>query len=163
MWSPRGVSLSSAFSLQRHIAPTAGVMVWAAIPYVTRLPLIFFYGHMTAQRYPRDNFQPLLLSLLAGLQGAIFQPDNDQPHTESVSQVYLHQITSLPWPIPLSDLPQFESICLPFRQQDGKPISLFGSEVCLFQLRKKTPWTSKETCMPYIPPVSHCENMLEMI
>ncbi|GFV14261.1 uncharacterized protein TNCV_1163841 [Trichonephila clavipes] len=34
-WKPRGERLNPAFSLQRHTAPTAGVMVWGAIAYNT--------------------------------------------------------------------------------------------------------------------------------
>ncbi|GFX68370.1 transposable element Tcb1 transposase [Trichonephila clavipes] len=36
--SRRGERLNPAFSLQQHTAPTAGVMVWGAITYNTRLP-----------------------------------------------------------------------------------------------------------------------------
>ncbi|GFU89367.1 transposable element Tcb2 transposase [Trichonephila clavipes] len=33
VWRPRGERLNPTFSLQRHTAPTAGVMVWGAIAY----------------------------------------------------------------------------------------------------------------------------------
>ncbi|GFV35700.1 transposable element Tcb2 transposase [Trichonephila clavipes] len=35
LWRPRGERLNPAFALQRHIAPTDGVMVWGAIAYNT--------------------------------------------------------------------------------------------------------------------------------
>ncbi|GFX13592.1 uncharacterized protein TNCV_3136651 [Trichonephila clavipes] len=35
VWRPRGERLNPAFSSHRHIAPTAGVMVWGAIAYNT--------------------------------------------------------------------------------------------------------------------------------
>ncbi|GFU53353.1 transposable element Tcb2 transposase [Trichonephila clavipes] len=38
VWRPRGERLKSAFSLQRHTAPAAGVMVWGAIDYNARSP-----------------------------------------------------------------------------------------------------------------------------
>ncbi|GFX43245.1 transposable element Tcb1 transposase [Trichonephila clavipes] len=38
VWRPRGERLNPAFALQRHTAPTAGVMVWGAIAYNTRHP-----------------------------------------------------------------------------------------------------------------------------
>ncbi|GFU68814.1 transposable element Tcb2 transposase [Trichonephila clavipes] len=38
VWRPRGERLNPAFALQRHIAPTAGVMVWGVIAYNTRSP-----------------------------------------------------------------------------------------------------------------------------
>ncbi|GFU98857.1 transposable element Tcb2 transposase [Trichonephila clavipes] len=76
MWRPCDECLNSAFALQRHAALTAGVMVWDAIAYDTRSLLILFYGTMTAKRYVHDILQSHLLSLMAGLLGAIFQQDN---------------------------------------------------------------------------------------
>ncbi|GFU71468.1 hypothetical protein TNCV_2378551 [Trichonephila clavipes] len=35
MWRPRGERLNPAFTLQRHTATTAGVMVWGVIAYNT--------------------------------------------------------------------------------------------------------------------------------
>ncbi|GFU43087.1 transposable element Tcb2 transposase, partial [Trichonephila clavipes] len=49
VWRPRGERLNSAFALQRHTAPTAGVMVWGAIAYYTRSLLVLIRGIMTAQ------------------------------------------------------------------------------------------------------------------
>ncbi|GFY22317.1 transposable element Tcb2 transposase [Trichonephila clavipes] len=37
VWRPRGECLNPAFALQRHNPPTAGVMVWDAIAYNTRV------------------------------------------------------------------------------------------------------------------------------
>ncbi|GFX17715.1 transposable element Tcb2 transposase [Trichonephila clavipes] len=48
VWRPRGERLNSVFALQRHAAPTAGVMVWGVIAYNTRSPLVFIRGTMTA-------------------------------------------------------------------------------------------------------------------
>ncbi|GFS93670.1 transposable element Tcb2 transposase [Trichonephila clavipes] len=50
VWRPRGECLNPAFVLQRHIAPTAGVMVLGAIAYNTWSPLVLICGTMTAQR-----------------------------------------------------------------------------------------------------------------
>ncbi|GFY05781.1 transposable element Tcb2 transposase [Trichonephila clavipes] len=36
VWRPRGECLIPAFALQRHTAPTAGVIVWGVIAYNTR-------------------------------------------------------------------------------------------------------------------------------
>ncbi|GFX02814.1 transposable element Tcb1 transposase [Trichonephila clavipes] len=54
---PRGYRLNPAFALQRHTAPTAGVMVWDAIAYNTRSPLVLICGIMTAQRYFHNILQ----------------------------------------------------------------------------------------------------------
>ncbi|GFW63000.1 transposable element Tcb2 transposase [Trichonephila clavipes] len=48
VWRPRGERLNSAFVLHRHTPLTASVMVWNAIDYNTRSPLILIRGTMTA-------------------------------------------------------------------------------------------------------------------
>ncbi|GFU41167.1 transposable element Tcb2 transposase [Trichonephila clavipes] len=68
--------LNPAFALQRHTAPTAGVMIWGAIAYNTRSPLVLIRGTMTAQWYVHDILQPHVLPLMQWLKGAIFLQDN---------------------------------------------------------------------------------------
>ncbi|GFV65650.1 transposable element Tcb2 transposase [Trichonephila clavipes] len=68
--------LNPAFTLQRHTTPTAGVMVWGAIVYNTRPPILLIHGTMTAQRYVHDILQPHVLPLMQQLPGAIFKQDN---------------------------------------------------------------------------------------
>ncbi|GFX11576.1 transposable element Tcb1 transposase [Trichonephila clavipes] len=41
---PRGERLNPAFALQRHTTPTAGVVIWGAIAYNTRSPLVLICG-----------------------------------------------------------------------------------------------------------------------
>ncbi|GFV29176.1 transposable element Tcb2 transposase [Trichonephila clavipes] len=64
VWRPDGERLNSAFSLQRYTAPTAGVMVWGAIPYNTQSPLIVIRGTMTAQRFVHYILQPHVLPIM---------------------------------------------------------------------------------------------------
>ncbi|GFW56412.1 transposable element Tcb1 transposase [Trichonephila clavipes] len=54
VWLPRGERLNPVFALQQHTASTAGVMVWRAIGYNTRSPLVLIRGTMTALRYVLD-------------------------------------------------------------------------------------------------------------
>ncbi|GFX99630.1 transposable element Tcb1 transposase [Trichonephila clavipes] len=68
-------------------APTAEVMVWGAIAYNTRSPLVLIRGTITAQWYVHDILQPHVLPLMQRLPGAIFQLDNTRPHTARVSFV----------------------------------------------------------------------------
>ncbi|GFS75068.1 transposable element Tcb2 transposase [Trichonephila clavipes] len=94
VWRPRCECLNPAF----NTAPTLDVMVWGAIAYDTRSPLILIHGAMTAQRYIHDIFQPDVLPLRARLPGAIFQLDNAWPRTARIPQDCLRQIITLPWP-----------------------------------------------------------------
>ncbi|GFV69783.1 transposable element Tcb1 transposase [Trichonephila clavipes] len=64
-------------------------MVWGAIAYNTRSPLVLIRGTMTAQRYVHDILQPHVLSLMQQLPGAIFQQDNARPHTVRVLLPFL--------------------------------------------------------------------------
>ncbi|GFT15943.1 transposable element Tcb1 transposase [Trichonephila clavipes] len=72
-------------------------MVWGAIAYNTRSPLVLIHGTMTGQRYVHDILQPHVSPLIQRLPGAIFHQDNTRPHTARVSQDYLNNITTLPW------------------------------------------------------------------
>ncbi|GFV61201.1 transposable element Tcb1 transposase [Trichonephila clavipes] len=64
---PRGERLNPTFALQRHIAPTAGVMVWGAIAYNTQSPVILIRGTMAAPWYVLDILQPHVLPLMQRL------------------------------------------------------------------------------------------------
>ncbi|GFU71643.1 transposable element Tcb2 transposase [Trichonephila clavipes] len=85
VWRPRSEHLNPAFALQRHTAPTAGVMVLGAIVYNTRSPLVLICGTMTAQRYVHDILQPHVLLHMQRLPEAIFQPYNARPYMARVS------------------------------------------------------------------------------
>ncbi|GFS98949.1 transposable element Tcb2 transposase [Trichonephila clavipes] len=85
-------------------------MVWDAIAYNTRSPLVLIRGTMTAQRYVNDILQPHVLPLMQWLPGAIFQQDNDRPHTARVSQDCIRTVTTLPWPSRFPDLSPFEHV-----------------------------------------------------
>ncbi|GFT20606.1 transposable element Tcb1 transposase [Trichonephila clavipes] len=73
-------------------------MVWNAIAYNTRSPLVLIRGTMTAQRYVHDILQPHVLPLTQRLPGDIFQQDNARPHTTKVSEDCLLYVTTLSRP-----------------------------------------------------------------
>ncbi|GFT72637.1 transposable element Tcb2 transposase [Trichonephila clavipes] len=97
VWRPRGERLNPAFALQRHTTPTADGMIWGAITYNTRSPLVTIRGTMAAQRYVHTILQPHVLPLMQRLPGAPFQQDNVRPHTASVSQECFRTVIILPW------------------------------------------------------------------
>ncbi|GFW15699.1 transposable element Tcb1 transposase [Trichonephila clavipes] len=101
---------SASIQEQRHTAPTAGVMVWGAITYKTRPPLVLIRCTMTDQRYVHDILQPPVLPLMQRFPGAISQQHNARPYTATVSQDCLHTVTSLPWPAQSPDLSPIEHI-----------------------------------------------------
>ncbi|GFV59037.1 transposable element Tcb2 transposase [Trichonephila clavipes] len=109
VWRPRGECLNPAFASQRHIAPTAGVMIWSAIAYNTWSPLVLIRGTMTALRYVHDILQPHVLPLMQRLPRAIFQQANARPLT-TMTQVCLRTVTTLSWPVQPADLSAIEHI-----------------------------------------------------
>ncbi|GFV49028.1 transposable element Tcb2 transposase [Trichonephila clavipes] len=86
VWWPRGELLNPSFAVQRHTAPTTGVMVWGPIAYDLLKPLIFIHGTITAHRYDHDILQSHVLPLTAGLPVAIFQQNNARPYTARMTK-----------------------------------------------------------------------------
>ncbi|GFX06825.1 transposable element Tcb2 transposase [Trichonephila clavipes] len=104
VWRRLGERLNLTFALQRHTASTAGGIVWGAIAYNTRSPLVLIRGTLTALRYAYDILRPHVLPLMQRLPGAIFQQDNARLHMARVSQDSLHTVATLPWPAQSPDL-----------------------------------------------------------
>ncbi|GFV24771.1 transposable element Tcb2 transposase [Trichonephila clavipes] len=73
VWRHPGEWYNSPHTILRHIARTAGVMVWGAIAYDSRSTLIVMRGTLTGQRYVYDILRPHVGPFLNGLPGAIFQ------------------------------------------------------------------------------------------
>ncbi|GFS73967.1 transposable element Tcb1 transposase [Trichonephila clavipes] len=109
-------------------------MVWGAIAYNTRSPLVVIRSTMTAQRYVHDILQPHVLPLMQRLPGAIFQQDNARYHTERVSQDCLHNVTTLPWSARSPYLSPIEHIWDHLGRRVGHPTSLNELEARLQQI-----------------------------
>ncbi|GFT11972.1 transposable element Tcb2 transposase [Trichonephila clavipes] len=121
VWRPRGERLTPAFALQRHTAPTAGVMVWGAIACNTQSPLALIHGTMTAHVATHGTAP----------RRAIFQQDNAQPQTARVSQDCLRTVNTLPWPARSSNLSPIEHIWDHLGRRVRHPMSLNELEVKL--------------------------------
>ncbi|GFS75566.1 transposon Tf2-6 polyprotein [Trichonephila clavipes] len=77
-------------------------------------------GTLTSQRYVDDILRPhvgLFLGDLNGLPGAIFQQDNDRPHTERVAQDFVRHFQTLPSPARSPDLFPVEHVWDQLKQQ----------------------------------------------
>ncbi|CAH1982106.1 unnamed protein product [Acanthoscelides obtectus] len=86
------------FFVERHVHHTVGVMVWGAIAYGSRPPLIFIRGNMNAQRYIHEVLEPHLLPYLDTLADPTFQQDNARPHVARVTIDFFqhNDVTLLP-------------------------------------------------------------------
>ncbi|CAH1964740.1 unnamed protein product [Acanthoscelides obtectus] len=89
----RGERRNPQFFVERHVHHTVGVMVWGAIAYGSRSPLIFIRGNMNAQH-------------------PTFQQDNARPHVARVTIDFFqhNDVTLLPWPPRSPDLSPIEHV-----------------------------------------------------
>ncbi|CAH1994372.1 unnamed protein product [Acanthoscelides obtectus] len=109
----RGERRNPQFFVEMFITHhTVRVMVWRAIAYGSRSPLIFIRGNMNAQRYIHEVLEPHLLPYLDTLADPTFQQDNARPHVARVTiDVFQHKdVTLLPWPPRSPDLSPIEHV-----------------------------------------------------
>ncbi|GFW09703.1 transposable element Tcb2 transposase [Trichonephila clavipes] len=111
----RGERHNAAFALQRHTAPTADGMIWGAIAFNTRSPLVLIRGTMAAQRIH-------------------FSTRQCSAHTARVSQDGLRTVTTLPWLARSTDLSPIEHIWDYLGQRVGHPTCLNELDARLQQI-----------------------------
>ncbi|GFX25383.1 transposable element Tcb2 transposase [Trichonephila clavipes] len=109
-------------------------MVWGAIAYKTRTPLVLILGTMTGQWYVHDILLPHVLPLMQRLSRAIFEQGNARLYTTRVSQDCLRTINTLPWPARSPYLSPIEHIWDHLGRRVGHPTSLNELEARLQQI-----------------------------
>ncbi|UYV84809.1 MPG [Cordylochernes scorpioides] len=110
VWRRRGERSNPAAIVERATVRQRGMMVWGAIAYDSRSPLLRIQGTMTAQRYVDDVLRPVTLPYLQGVPNALYQQDNARPHTARISQQALQDVQMLPWPLYSPDLSPIEHV-----------------------------------------------------
>ncbi|UYV73003.1 hypothetical protein LAZ67_10001459 [Cordylochernes scorpioides] len=110
VWRRRGERSNPAEIVERPTVRQRGIMVWGAIAYDSRSPLLRIQGTMTAQRYVDDVLRPVTLPYLQGVPNALYQQDNARPHTARISQQALQDVQMLPWPPYSPDLSPIEHV-----------------------------------------------------
>ncbi|UYV83030.1 hypothetical protein LAZ67_22001840 [Cordylochernes scorpioides] len=110
VWRRRGERSNPAAIVERPAVRQRGIMVWGAIAYDSRSPLLRIQGTMTAQRYVDDVLRPVTLPYLQGVPNALYQQDNARPHTARISQQALQDVQMLPWPPYSPDLSPIEHV-----------------------------------------------------
>ncbi|GFX20832.1 uncharacterized protein TNCV_78871 [Trichonephila clavipes] len=101
VWRSRGKHLNPAFVLQRHITPTAGVMVWGVIAYNTRSSLVLIRGPMTVQRHVHNILQPYVLPIMQrlSLRSRFSTGQGSASHGKGITRLsphcYYHSLTCL--------------------------------------------------------------------
>ncbi|GFW10676.1 transposable element Tcb2 transposase [Trichonephila clavipes] len=110
VWRRPDERYNSPHTFLRHTARTACVMVWRTIEYDSRSTLIVMRGTLMGQRYVDDILRHYVGPFLNGLPGAIFQQDNDRPHTARVAQDFLRHFQTFPWRSRSPDLSPVEHV-----------------------------------------------------
>ncbi|UYV70922.1 hypothetical protein LAZ67_8001110, partial [Cordylochernes scorpioides] len=110
VWRRRGERSNPAAIVERPTVRQRGIMVWGAIAYDSRSPLLRIQGTMTAQRYVDDVLRPVTLPYLLEVPNALYQQDNARPHTARISQQALQDVQMLPWPPYSPDLSPIEHV-----------------------------------------------------
>ncbi|UYV60356.1 hypothetical protein LAZ67_1000938 [Cordylochernes scorpioides] len=110
VWRRRGERSNPAAIVERPSVRQRGIMVWGAIAYDSRSPLLRIQGTMTAQRYVDDVLRPVTLPYLQRVPNALYQQDNARPHTARISQQALQDVQMLPWPPYSPDLSPIEHV-----------------------------------------------------
>ncbi|UYV67997.1 hypothetical protein LAZ67_5002746 [Cordylochernes scorpioides] len=110
VWCRRGERSNPAAIVERPTVRQRGIMVWGAIAYDSRSPLLRIQGTMTAQRYVDDVLRPVTLPYLQVVPNALYQQDNARPHTARISQQALQDVQMLPWPPYSPDLSPIEHV-----------------------------------------------------
>ncbi|UYV82760.1 hypothetical protein LAZ67_22000761 [Cordylochernes scorpioides] len=110
VWRRRGERSNPAAIVERPTVRQRGIMVWGAIAYDSRSPLLRIQGTMTAQRYVDDVLRPVTLPYLQGVPNALYQQDNARPHTARISQQALQDVQMLSWPPYSPDLSPIEHV-----------------------------------------------------
>ncbi|UYV75065.1 GTF2IRD2 [Cordylochernes scorpioides] len=110
VWRRGGERSNPAAIVERPTVRQRGIMVWGAIAYDSRSPLLRIQGTITAQRYVDDVLRPVTLPYLQGVPNALYQQDNARPHTARISQQALQDVQMLPWPPYSPDLSPIEHV-----------------------------------------------------
>ncbi|UYV70297.1 hypothetical protein LAZ67_7002451 [Cordylochernes scorpioides] len=160
VWRRRGERSNPAAIVERPTVRQRGIMVWGAIAYDSRSPLLRIQGTMTAQRYVDDVLRPVTLPYLQGVPNAPYQQDNARPHTARISQQALQDVQMLPWPPYSPDLSPIEHVWdIIGRRLHALPHP--RSEDELWQMKKFEFW-AKKYGFPLHPPTSSKDTIVNL-
>ena len=87
------------------------LMVWAAISYGHRMPLVFIDGPLTAQRYVDVILRPVVVPFVRQ-HNVTFQQDNARAHVARLSMAFFQQnnVNVMHWPPCSPDLSPIEHL-----------------------------------------------------
>ncbi|UYV66818.1 hypothetical protein LAZ67_4002974 [Cordylochernes scorpioides] len=145
VWRRRGERSNPAAIVERPTVRQRGIMVWGAIAYDSRSPLLRIQGTMTAQRYVDDVLRPVTLPYLQGVPNALYQQDKARPHTARISQQALQDVQMLLWPPYSPDLSPIEHVWdIIGRRLHALPQPRSEDELWQMHLHQNATWKIRE-------------------
>lgn len=110
VWRTQEEGLRRQCLQPRRKGPSKGIMVWGAISYDAKSPLVIFRESMTSELYLAEAVLPHAIPFVRSVAGGIFQQDNAGPHTGRIVTEALAGIPVLPWPANSADLSIIEHV-----------------------------------------------------
>ncbi|GFU38599.1 transposable element Tcb1 transposase [Trichonephila clavipes] len=108
----QGERTLAACNLHRHTGPTPGMMVWSAIAYTSRSPLVRIYGICNSAHYISGVLRPVALPFIRVLRNPTFNQGNARPYVAGMVRTFLDtgNVRLLPWPASSPDLLPIENV-----------------------------------------------------
>ncbi|GFX84128.1 transposable element Tcb1 transposase [Trichonephila clavipes] len=69
--------------------PTPGIIVWAAIGYTSRSPLLHIYGTLNNAHYISGVLRSVVLPFIRTQRNTTFQSENARPYGADIVQIFL--------------------------------------------------------------------------
>ncbi|GFX87382.1 transposable element Tcb1 transposase [Trichonephila clavipes] len=90
------------------------MMVWGAIGYMSRSPLVRIDGTLNSTRYISGLLRPVALCFIRVLRNPTFKQDNARQHVAGIVRTFLEteNVLLLSWPVRSPDLSPIENIWL---------------------------------------------------
>ena len=85
-------------------------MVWDAISFHSRTPLVVIHRNLTAQQCVDEVLRPVRLPFMSRHPQLIYQQDNARPHIAHVSTGSVSACRTLSWPARSPDLSPIEHV-----------------------------------------------------
>ncbi|KFM59944.1 Transposable element Tcb2 transposase, partial [Stegodyphus mimosarum] len=110
VWRHPGRRCDTNLTVFRQTCRQPGVMVWGAISFHSRTPLVVIRRNLTAQRSVDEVLRPVVLPFMSCHPGLTFQQDNFRNNTAHVFTACLSGCRTLPCPARSLDLSPTEHV-----------------------------------------------------
>ncbi|GFS80898.1 transposable element Tcb1 transposase [Trichonephila clavipes] len=112
VWRHLGERTLAGCIRHRHTGPSPGMMVWGAIGYTSRSPLVHMNGTLNSSRYIYSVFRPMALPFIRIQCNPTLKQDNARPDVADIVRTFPDtvNIRLLPWPARSSDISAIENV-----------------------------------------------------